>query len=725
MAKKKPVRKIRFGIRLKISFIMILGIAFTSALIGLAVYNQHENKIKSTIMRLSGTIIRGAVESAETFLNASRALSSAESRDMPRKDRDKTARDMADARKQMGEYFSSIIKKEDILDIAFIIETNWKDVDVDWNRRDQARYRYFHRQTGELFELDLYTRQGGAIKGGRGRDDAQLKPTIFSYYMRTVDTTPYLAFSQGRKDDPRKFVIVGIPLFEKGKNARIYEEFLIHKKSRLNRADDLKKIRKERDAFRSAFLGRIVGRGTAIDYDLIIDSEARHRALGSYLLGLVDLKPLSREKAADVRRAFTNLLAQSVEESKLPLYRIRALMDSMLKEHGLSYVKDIKPETLGSSIYDYARRRSIAVESPLSLDELALISFRLELSGILGIFLLRDSFYAEMEKDKKDIINLIISIFLRATVIALFFPTFIIRSVATLQEAALDIGRGNLTRRIDIKGSDELGRLADIINTMAANLERAQKEMLEKQRMQAELKTARVIQSALLPESFPKMAGLSFGAFYLARNESGGDYYDFIDLGENRLALAMADVSGHGVASGLVMAMTRTLLHVYCRKTTDTKKILELINTHLHENTASNYFVTMFFGILDAKTLQIRFSSAGHSPGIILRRNKIMEIPAGGIALGAVSTDIMSGLTDLKTLQLQRGDYFVQYTDGVYEAQNAAGEEFGMERFHAALLKGFGKGPDEIITGVTHALDSFTGRVPQHDDVTFFVMKIG
>ena len=214
MARKVAIRKVRFGIRLKISIIMILGIAFASALIGLAVYNQHESKIKDTILRLSGTILKGAAEDAEQYLRLTQYLNKA--KDLKPKQRAAVVKVIGESQKSMAGYFSSIIKKEEILDIAFLVDVDWKDVNVNWNRRDRARYRYFSRQNGSFFELDLYTSDGSPIRGSRGRDDAQLKPTVFSYYMQNMDTSSYLAFSESRKNDGKKFVIVGIP-FSDGK----------------------------------------------------------------------------------------------------------------------------------------------------------------------------------------------------------------------------------------------------------------------------------------------------------------------------------------------------------------------------------------------------------------------------------------------------------------------------------------------------------------------------
>jgi len=259
---------------------------------------------------------------------------------------------------------------------------------------------------------------------------------------------------------------------------------------------------------------------------------------------------------------------------------------------------------------------------------------------------------------------------------------------------------------------------------MTRNLKTAREEMLVKQRMEEELKTAQSIQSTLLPESLPEIETLEFGAYYLAQTESGGDYYDFIDLENGSLGIAMADVSGHGVGAGMVMGMTRTLLHTYCQKTDDSKKIFESINKYLYENTASNYFVTMFYSILNLSTLKMKFTSAGHSPGVILRDKKLMELPAGGIALGATSNTTMSPLTEKKEVQLQKGDYFIQYTDGVDEAMDAKNNEFGVDRFHKALLDNYGKHPQQMIESVINTLNKFTGNVQQHDDITMIIIRI-
>ncbi len=242
--------------------------------------------------------------------------------------------------------------------------------------------------------------------------------------------------------------------------------------------------------------------------------------------------------------------------------------------------------------------------------------------------------------------------------------------------------------------------------------------------MEKELLTAQQIQAALLPAALPELKGIEFGAYYSAQTESGGDYYDCIVLDNDQVGITIADVSGHGVGSGLVMAMTRTLLHTYCTKTTNTKKIIESINEYLKNNTASGYFVTMFYGILNLKSLKITYSSAGHFGPIIIRNGKILNLTAGGIALGVIAGETFSKAIDIKEFALQKGDYFVQYTDGVDEAMDADNNEFGLDRFQKTLLASEGKHPQDMIKSVIKEIDKFTGAIPQHDDITMIIFRI-
>ncbi len=172
------------------------------------------------------------------------------------------------------------------------------------------------------------------------------------------------------------------------------------------------------------------------------------------------------------------------------------------------------------------------------------------------------------------------------------------------------------------------------------------------------------------------------------------------------------------------MAMTRTLLHVFCNKTDNTSAILKNINLYLKENTASNYFVTMFYGILDLNKKKLTYSSAGHNPVLILRDGKITELEAGGIALGATGNEMFSKMSKVNEISLKTNDIIIQTTDGIDEAMNSKDEEFGTDRLNDAVLKHVGKSPQELIDGVIKVLNGFTGNIQQHDDITIIAVEI-
>ncbi|MCU0846450.1 MAG: SpoIIE family protein phosphatase [Spirochaetes bacterium] len=750
--KKRQVRQIRFGIRFKFTLILIAAITFVTAIISFAVFNQNENKIKAAMLRMAAITLKGSSESVENYLQSSNALKTAETKKLTAQQKTALINLKNESYKSMTKYFPSVIGKDRILDIPFLIEIDWTDINAGWDRSDQAFYWYFDRTTGQLF----------AEKGRRGRDDPLLKPSVLYHYMNNLDFTNHLLMTDilGKKEYEylvknleRDYIIAGMPFFKKKDSLSLYESYQKFSKSsitsspvRLIYVVRLKKYilqsidgknyslqdyislnKVNRKDFKKQFIERILDNGFELDYLIRPGSIEKARIIYPFMINSFNSSHLNARQKTELYKEFTENLTATMNKSgsmQISLSEIKNIWGKIAVKYGLYPARGTDIRTFWKSFYDYISRNKFEIDTRFTLDQLAFISYKKDLAGILGIFLRRDYFFTEMEASRHEIINLIISVLIRALFIALFFPTFLIRSISNLADVALEIGKGNLDKKIEIKGSDELGRLADIFNIMTINLKKAQDQMLEKQRMENELKTAQEIQETLLPKEFPKMPRLDFAAYYSAQTESGGDYYDFIPLGGNSIGLAIADVSGHGVGSGLVMAMTRTLLHTYCDKTNNPKKIMEIMNEYLKENTASNYFVTMFYGVLDLDNLSLKYTSAGHNPALVIRNKKLIELTAGGIALGAVSNSVFSGLAETREIKLNPGDYLIQYTDGVDEAMDSSDNEYGLERFHQALITGCGKTPETMINGVVDSLNDFTGKIPQHDDITLFAIRI-
>ncbi len=726
MAEKKKIRKVRFGLRLKVSIVIIASITLSSALLGIAVYNQYNRKIKQTMISFSGTILGGAYDDMYSYLKYKRAVDTGD-RGSRRGYRPGPGvyNALKKHRESIEAYFNSVLKREPMLDIAFLIDVNWDNIDFQWDRTSNAHYSYFRRADGNLESYPLYSRDGKPLPGTYGRDDAQLKPTVLKHFMNNIQLSPYMAFSEGRKEGEEEFVVVAVPIMKTGGSEQLYRDYADYIREKPATEKEFAKRAITGASFKSAFMRELIGSGIYPDYEIKFDKEADVNYLARYIYSMLEGWRLPYSG----RRPFLEDLSAILKTYRgnddiLSFSELSSAAEAVSRRYGLKPLDREKAPAAWLGFYRFVERKGFEINPLVPLDRLSVLSFRKDLAGIAGVFISRSEYHREMKENRDELINLIISILLRVTVISLLFPGFIIRSVEILGDGAYQIGRGNLSQRIMLNGSDELCRLSDIFNMMASNLQKAQSEMLEKKRMADELKTAEEIQSALLPGSLPESASAEFGAYYSAQSEAGGDYYDVIELDDGRYAICIADVSGHGVASGLVMAMTRTLLHIYCGKTGSTKKVLEQINTYLKENTASNYFVTMFYGIFSPETGKLTYTSAGHCEGIILREGKVRTLPGGGIALGAAGTDLFSSLAAINEVTLKKGDYIVLHTDGVDEARNKHGEEYGLERFYASLTANYGCSPHELTDLAVKDLDNFTGDIPRKDDVTLLIARL-
>lgn len=725
-ARTLKIRKIIFGIRFKFSLIIILAMLFASILIVSALLNQHEIKIRDSMQRYGTTILDGISDQVKTYLFTRHARISAPENSLSPREEAELARLQKDAIKKISGYFASVVGKEAIkdkiedriLDIAFLVDADRMRPELSWKRADRSYYLYFNRLTGEPFIQKS------------GRHDPLLEPTIVSHYIKNIDTSAYIGFASASdvreqfrylfKNKP-DYVIAGIPILQG--NSALYDRYNEFKRASLSQAT-LHKYIQDKKALPRMFTSRIIQQGANLEYLVNLESNRNRWILFNFLWRKSKTRGIAPQRINAIKNEFYSMIGSNSTSGRTSILRIQSYWGAIQKKYAILMSLKKSGEKVWQECYFYLERWRVPLFPAMPLDDLARISFRNDLAGILGLFLHRRYYFPEMVKSQHEIINLMLSILIRAIFLALLLPTFIIRSITRLADGAVDVGKGNLNKIIEIPGSDEIGRLADIFNVMTSNLKKAEEMKIEKIRMERELLTAQQIQSALLPKQFPDIKGIAFGAYYSAQTESGGDYYDCIDLGGGKLGITIADVSGHGVGSGLVMAMTRTLLHTYCSKTASTKKVLEAINEYLKTNTASNYFVTMFYGILNLETLKMTYSSAGHCLPIIIRDGKIRQLPAGGIALGVVSSDMFSGLIDVKEVQLQKGDYFVQYTDGVDEAMDSRRKEFGLDRFHKSLLTYSGKSPSDMVQAIVKEIDAFTGNLPQHDDITMLILRI-
>jgi sigma-B regulation protein RsbU (phosphoserine phosphatase) len=213
----------------------------------------------------------------------------------------------------------------------------------------------------------------------------------------------------------------------------------------------------------------------------------------------------------------------------------------------------------------------------------------------------------------------------------------------------------------------------------------------------------------------------------------GGDYFDYVGLGSDLVAIAMGDVSNHGVGPALVMAITRSQLHAALReKEISLKQILLKLNEQLYEETPANIFVTFFLGLYNLKSGELQYVSAGHSKPLLLNAaGKAKYLEAGGMPLGMDDNDFFSTTIELQKVKLNPVIPFVQYTDGLSEAMNPEREQFGYERMQAEFEKLRAKSARRSAArAFAGAVEKFTGtRLDQpgpsalSDDIALVCLK--
>ncbi|MFU8812736.1 MAG: PP2C family protein-serine/threonine phosphatase, partial [Balneolaceae bacterium] len=270
----------------------------------------------------------------------------------------------------------------------------------------------------------------------------------------------------------------------------------------------------------------------------------------------------------------------------------------------------------------------------------------------------------------------------------------------------------------DLKFLDSLANLAVLSIQKTFFLE----QQIEQQRMEEELNIAASIQQRLLPHPIPTIAGADLAAGSVSSRQVGGDYFDVVELPENRHLLAIGDVTGKGVPASLLMANLQSMLHTIAPLDLSLEKATGQINDQIFKNTPSDKFITFFWGILEPSTGTFKYVNAGHNPPLLLQHGQtdFKELTEGGLLLGAMQT---MALYESASLQLHDGDLLVLYTDGVSEAFSPGGdEEYGEERLKEKITALRDRSAQEIFDGIVADVKEFTGG-KYSDDITLIVLK--
>jgi phosphoserine phosphatase RsbU/P len=249
----------------------------------------------------------------------------------------------------------------------------------------------------------------------------------------------------------------------------------------------------------------------------------------------------------------------------------------------------------------------------------------------------------------------------------------------------------------------------------------------EKRRLDYDLMTAKNIQTALLPKVIPALPGAELAAFSVPAQQIGGDFYDFVEIDATRIGIAIADVSGKGVAGGLVMAICRTVLRVVAPGQQSPAAVLRRVNHALREDIGEDMFVSMLYMVLNTCTRQLTIARAGHMPPIICppHPREPWEPESPGIAVGLGDMAFFDSVLEDRTIQLSAHDMVVIYTDGVTEAQDRRGNEWGKLNLAKTIQMATGDSEARaVVRTVRQNLLHFVGDVPQYDDMTLVALKI-
>lgn len=311
--------------------------------------------------------------------------------------------------------------------------------------------------------------------------------------------------------------------------------------------------------------------------------------------------------------------------------------------------------------------------------------------------------------------------------VASFLMSSLLKPISVLRAGLERIGRGDLDTPVRLPDRTEIGMLADTVNKMARELKTAQVEMVERERLAHEVELARQIQASLLPNSGLEVTGCVVEGSNRAAAEVGGDYYDYFPLPDGKVGIAIADVSGKGLAGCMVMSMLSALLRACRNEHTSPSRLLTELDDQLGYSLQPGTFVTMFYGIFDPRTNELTHASAGHTPSLICRSasGRLEWVRGRGIPLGSVRGGHVAKTLQDGVLKLQPGDVLVQFTDGVNEAfSGASGEQFGFRRVEETVLQAAREDGGSIIAAVHRAVEVWSGDLPPADDETMVTLRV-
>lgn len=251
------------------------------------------------------------------------------------------------------------------------------------------------------------------------------------------------------------------------------------------------------------------------------------------------------------------------------------------------------------------------------------------------------------------------------------------------------------------------------------------RDMAKQERLQGELDIAKQVQASLLPRRMPDVKGLDIAAMCLPAEEVGGDYFDFIRLDANRLAIVIGDVSGKGIQAAFYMTLTKGFIHSICEEEPSPAALLTRVNRLFCKNVSRGSFISLIYGVLDSQAQTFTFARAGHDP--LLYRTAAGKaatfLKPPGLAIGLTPTSTFEETIQDTVVHLSPDDVLVFYTDGVTEAMNPAKELFGSERLAKEVDNSSMPMARQILDNVSNYIHMFMSSAARHDDMTMIILR--
>jgi phosphoserine phosphatase RsbU/P len=233
-----------------------------------------------------------------------------------------------------------------------------------------------------------------------------------------------------------------------------------------------------------------------------------------------------------------------------------------------------------------------------------------------------------------------------------------------------------------------------------------------------------VIQHRLLPRSAPQNAFADIAVYFSPAYEVGGDYYDFFQLDDRRLGFVIADVSGKGLAAAFIMAELKGIFESLAGVVIDPGRLLAKANVILRKSLEKNRFVSASYGLIDPQAMTLRVARAGHMPFFLSSGGRIDTRVPPGLVLGAADEPLFSEKLEEISIALRTGDMIVFITDGISEAKNLIGNEFGYKRLQSVIQSKRDANAEELMKSIMDEVKAFANQPVQYDDITLLVIKM-